>query len=101
MAKKLNLKVVTKAGEFTRTAATLYTHCVVWASPRAKQTTEAHLRAGTKRPSSGVDARWMKDRGFATTWHYGHASALKAAQAGYKWDPEAMVAGIFEVVVSN
>lgn len=89
MAKQV-LKVITPAGEFTRTTDTAYTHVVVRISPRAQQ-------ALTQTYSSGVHGRWIKDRGYATTWHASEASARKAAAKPYQWDLSTDVVGVFPV----
>ena len=89
---KTTLTIQTTAGTFTRTTASKYTHIVVYASPRAKKVFDAN-----EKTQSGVDARWIKDRGFGVTWHGSLASAEKAAKAGYKWDSEATLVGVFSI----
>ena len=46
---------------------------------------------------NGVDARWVKDRGFAVTWHGSEGAARKAAAAPYGWDRSTGVVGVFPV----
>jgi hypothetical protein len=95
MATKFNLKVSTPVGEFTRKATKPYSHVVVRVSPRAKEFVETYAARGRK--PSGVDARWVKDRGYATTWHNTEAAARKAAAAPYVWDGSVEVVGVFAV----
>jgi len=93
---KLNLKVITPVGEFTRSTNTKYSHAVVRNSPRAMAAFQLHQAAGSRR-LTGVSARWIKDRGFAVTWHGSEAAALKAAAGKYLWDNSQDVVGVYEV----
>ena len=90
------IKVTTPVGEFTRTTKSDYTHVVVRKSDRAKSVYEKFLSSGDK-SGSGVDARWIKDRGFAVTYHASLRSAANAANQKYGWDYKAEVIGIYEV----
>jgi hypothetical protein len=58
---------------------------------------EKFLATGEK-SGSGVDARWIKDRGFAVTYHTSMRSAANAAKQKYNWDWKAEVIGIYEVI---
>lgn len=96
MAKK-TLKIETPVGEFTRSTDTAYTHAVVRTSVRAAAVL-ASFNAGTyKYRLSGVDARWIKDRGHAVTWHSSEAAARAAASKPYGWDKETTLVGVFAV----
>lgn len=89
------LKITSPVGTFTRKTATNYTHAVVWNSPRAADTL-ARSEAGEDL-SYGVNARWIKDRGYATTWHSSERTARAAAASPYKWDCKATPVGVFQV----
>jgi hypothetical protein len=90
------LTAVTPVGEFTRKTDSVYTYVNVWASPRAKAAFDSAAER-TYRPC-GVDARWIKDRGYGVTWHYTEAAARAAASSkrGYQWDHATLV-GTFAV----
>jgi len=90
------IKVITPVGEFTRKTSTDYTHAVVRKSERARGVYEKFLTTGEK-SGSGVDARWIKDRGFAVTYHSSERAARNAANQKYGWDSKAEVIGIYEV----
>jgi methylmalonyl-CoA mutase cobalamin-binding subunit len=92
------IKVITPVGEFTRKTSTDYTHAVVRKSERARGVYEKFLTTGEK-SGSGVDARWIKDRGFAVTYHTSERAARNAANQKYGWDSKAEVIGIYEVAV--
>ena len=94
MAIKFKLKIATPHGEFTRTATRPYMFAVVRNSPRAQAT---YNERGTARRPSGVHARWIKDRGFAVTWHSTEQAARKAATSPYMWDGSLDVVGVFPV----
>ena len=94
------LTVSTPVGDFTRATDSKYTHIVVRQSERAmrlytavKNGDENAIRAS----KLGVDARWVKDHGFAVTWHASEVSAQRAARGHYGYDWNAPVIGIFEV----
>lgn len=91
------LKVNTTVGEFTRNTDIAYTHAIVWNSPRAAQTYANVTNNVANYHGGGVHGRWVKDRGYATTWHGSHKAALRAASRGYGWDNEATPVGIFAV----
>ena len=91
----MKLSITTPVGTFTRNTNTSYKAVVVWKSPRAERDVADILASGGK--LSGVDARWAKDNCFGTTWHGTREAALKAAQAGYKWDGEATLVGVFNI----
>lgn len=94
MAKQV-LKVQTTVGEFSRATNTLYTHVVVRTSARAKRFVDSYTGEGRK--ASGVDQRWLKDRGYAVTWHSSEAAATLAAAKPYAWDGETAMVGVFPV----
>lgn len=103
MATKFNLKIVTPHGEFTRKSTTAYTHAVVRTSQRAADCLAAYERnkhdaAKVRYYKDGVQARWVKDRGFAVTWHGSEAAARNAASKPYLWDKETGLATVYEVV---
>jgi hypothetical protein len=89
---KAILKIETEHGVFTRQTKSAYTHAVVFSSPRAKQFFEKAEGA-----QCGVNARWVKDRGFGVTWHSSLKSAQAALRKGYQWDSLAQPVGIFSV----
>ena len=94
---KATLTVTTEAGEFTRKTDTPYTHAVVRKSPRAAAVL-ASFNAGTYRGRlNGVDARWVKDRGYAVTWHMSEAAARAAAAKSYDWDKQTALVGVYPV----
>ena len=90
MTTKRSLKITTPHGEFNRKTNTAYTHAVVRESIRAQQ-------ALTQTYTSGVHGRWIKDRGFAVTWHGSEQAARNAAAKPYLWDATTAVLGIFPV----
>src|SRR6185295_9082204 len=63
------LIVSTPVGPFNRKTDSRYTFVNVWASPRA-----AAVAASPNPYRGGVDGRWVKDRGFAVTWHGSEAN---------------------------
>ena len=99
---KLNLKITTAHGTFTRSTATAYTHAVVRSSERAYGT-YLPIANGTATPDqlrwakSGVTARWIKDRGYAVTWHGSEQAARNAAAKPYFWDSKTGPATIYPV----
>jgi hypothetical protein len=90
------IKVTTPVGEFTRSTKSNYTHAVVRKCDRAQAVYEKFLTSGGK-SVLGTDARWIKDRGFAVTYHTSERSAANAAKQKYFWDYSAQVIGIYEV----
>jgi hypothetical protein len=90
------IKVITPVGEFTRSTNSQYTHAVVRKSERANRVYQQFLQTN-ERSSSGVDARWVKDRGYAVTYHASLRSAANASQQKYPYDCAAEVIGIYEV----
>jgi hypothetical protein len=90
------IKVTTPVGEFTRNTKSDYTHAVVRKSERANFRYQQFLATGEK-SGSGVDARWIKDRGFAVTYHTSERAAHNAANQKYGWDWKSEVIGIYEV----
>jgi hypothetical protein len=94
MATKFKLKITTPHGEFTRTATKAYTHAVVRTSERAHHAYE-DIKGGKK--TSGVQARWHKDRGFAVTWHGSEGAARAAASKPYMWDRATGPAEVYAV----
>ena len=91
MATKFKLKITTPHGEFTRVATRPYMFAVVRTSPRAM---EAYEGRGTRiRSACGVTQRWIKDRGFAVTWHSTEQAARGAAARPYMWDAKLCGAG--------
>jgi hypothetical protein len=90
------IKVATPFGEFTRTTKSDYTHAVVRKSDRAKSVHDKFVSSGEK-SGSGVDARWIKDRGFAVTYHTSERAARNAAKQQYAYDSKTEVIGIYEV----
>ena len=91
----MKLIAKTPAGDFSRTTKSLYAFVNVWNSPRA-----AEVASRETRSSSGVMARWQKDRGFGVTWHKTRAAAELAAMGRYGWDPVAATfVGTFAVEV--
>ena len=95
------LKISTPHGEFTRSTASVYTHAVVRSCPRSAEEFE-YFKALTdpreiRGAKQGVSGRWIKDRGYAVTWHKSEAAAQNAASGNYMWDHSAVVLGIFPV----
>jgi hypothetical protein len=99
MSKK-TLKAQTTVGEFTRATASNYTHVVVWDAPYvmnlfvAVQNGDAEAICISR---DGVQARWVKDRGYGVTWHSSAAAANKAARGRYGWVINSTLVGVFEV----
>lgn len=87
------LTVETTVGTFTRNTNSDYKAVVVWNCPRAKSYFEKF--AGQKN-NTGVGARWVKDNGFAVTWHGSKAAALKATKQ-YQYDANSTLVGVFEL----
>jgi len=90
------IKVTTPVGEFTRSTKSDYTHVVVRKSDRAKSVYDKFSSSGEK-SCLGVDARWIKDRGFVVTYHTSLRSAANAAKQKYFYDSKSEVIGIYEV----
>jgi hypothetical protein len=90
------IKVTTPVGEFTRSTKSDYTHVVVRKSDRAQSVYDKFVTTGEK-SGSGVDARWVKDRGFVVTYHTSLRSAANAAKQKYFYDSKSQVIGIYEV----
>ena len=44
-----------------------------------------------------TDIRWVKDRGYAVTWHKSQDACAAAASKPYLWDRATEVVGIFAV----
>ena len=88
-----NLKVNTPYGEFTRSTKTAYTHAVVRTCARAMDTL---ARKDERGMNSRVIGRWIKDRGYAVTWHGSEVAARSAAAKPYGW-ADSIVVGIFPV----
>ncbi len=89
-------KVITPVGEFTRKTNSRYTHVVVRQSKRARAVYENFLVTG-KRSVLSTENLWIKNRGFALTYHSSQQSAWNAAKQKYDWDSSATVVGIYEV----
>jgi hypothetical protein len=89
-------KVITPVGEFTRKTNSRYTHVVVRQSKRAHAVYENFLVTG-KRSVLSTENLWIKNRGFALTYHSSQQSAWNAAKQKYDWDSSATVVGIYEV----
>jgi hypothetical protein len=88
------LTINTPVGTFTRKTNTNYTHIVVRNSPRAMQVLE---ESKTQKMRCSVDKRWVKDHGYAVTYHTSYRAAVNAAKSPYTWDGKTTVAGIYEV----
>ena len=88
------LTINTPVGTFTRKTNTNYTHIVVRNSPRAMQVLE---ESKTQKMRCSVEKRWVKDHGYAVTYHTSYRAAVNAAKSQYTWDGKATVAGIYEV----
>lgn len=89
------LKAVTPHGIFTRKTATPYRYVVVRDCKRSHDTYLRFLDDGDKR--EGVAGRWIKDFGYAVTWHQNIATATNAAKGEYDW-ADSTVLGIFPVI---
>jgi hypothetical protein len=48
-------------------------------------------------PSLATEKRWVRDNGFAVTWHGSKQSADKSALGSYSWDKSATLVGVYEV----
>jgi hypothetical protein len=92
------LKATTIFGTFTRRTESPYSWIVVRECERSSKEYQAHLNATEKPkyPPSGVQARWIKDRGLAVTWHVGSGAAHSAAKKPYVW-ADSKVLGVFPV----
>jgi len=86
----------TPVGIFKRTTDTAYQYVVVRTSPRAKETLDLFLQCGNW-PSLATDKRWIRDNGFAVTWHSSKQAADKSASGSYSWDNEATLVGVYQV----
>ena len=86
----------TPVGEFSRKTNTDYKFVVIWNCPRAKETYDKYLITGVK-PTLATDTRWIKDKGYAVTWHSTKQSAEKKSSGSYDWDKSSTVLGIYEV----
>jgi hypothetical protein len=93
----MRIKTVnTPVGEFSRKTNTDYKFAVIWNCPRAKETYDKYLITSVK-PRLATDTRWIKDKGYAVTWHSTKQSAEKKASGSYDWDKSSTVLGIYEV----
>ena len=88
------LTINTPVGTFTRKTNANYTHIVVRNSPRAMQVLE---ESKTQKMVCSVEKRWVKDHGYAVTYHTSYRAAVNAAKSPYFWDSKVTVAGIYEV----
>jgi len=90
------LLTITSVGQFTRNTNLNYKYIVVRNSPRAK---EAYClyHNNNYRSSLATDKRWVKDNGFAVTWHESLESATNSASKPYSWDKKTSLVGIFHV----
>lgn len=94
---KRTLTATTTVGTFSRTTCTPYTHVVVWNSPRARAYFDG-VNAGTsERHTNGVHAQWLKNQGYAVTWHCSETTANSAARRCYGWDGSKDLIGVFPV----
>jgi hypothetical protein len=93
---KKTLKATTPAGEFSRETATAYAFVVVRKSPRAAAFVES-ANSGAQVYRGGVNGRWLKDRGYAVTWHGSEKAAKAAAGKPYDWDSKTELVGVFPV----
>lgn len=89
----MKLSVETPHGVFTRTTTTPYTHVVVRSCERSQK---VYDERGPKLYSNGVTGRWIKDRGYAVTWHKSERAARDAAAKPYVW-AASTVLGIYAV----
>lgn len=94
MAKRI-ASAQTTVGEFTRETEVQYTHVVVRRSTRAAAVLAQFERGEYKGKRSGIDARWIKDRGFVVSWHNSEAAAKAASTKAYPYDARAELVGIF------
>ncbi len=88
------LTINTPVGTFTRKTNTNYTHIVIRQSPRAMNVFQ---HADSEKYVSGVEQRWVKDNGYAVTYHTSLQAAASAAESRYRWDNNTTVIGIYEV----
>ena len=86
----------TPVGQFSRTTNTSYQYVVVRNSKRAKESLE-FFQQTNKLSSLATEQRWIKDNGFAVTWHGSKQSADKSALGSYSWDKSATLVGVYEV----
>ena len=86
----------TLVGTFTRKTNSKYQYVVVRNSDRAKEAYCLYHNNNYRSPFA-TDKRWIKDHGFAVTWHGSKQSADKAALGSYSWDKSASLVGVFEI----
>jgi hypothetical protein len=86
----------TPVGIFKRTTDTAYQYVVVRSSPRAKEAFDKFQTMGNY-PSLATEKRWVRDNGFAVTWHGSKQSADKSALGSYSWDKSANLVGVYQV----
>lgn len=86
----------TPVGTFKRVTDNSYQYIVVRISNRAK---EAYNLFKEKNywPSLVTEQRWIRDNGYAVTWHKSLESAKKSALGSYSWDKSATLVGVYEV----
>jgi trehalose-6-phosphatase len=94
----MKLISTTPHGKFDRTTQTAYTHIVVRSCERSQRIFD-DANNGVQYFAGGVQGRWVKDRGFAVTWHKGEAAARTAASKPYVW-AKSTVLGIYPVDAS-
>lgn len=86
----------TPVGQFSRNTNTTYQYVVVRTSPRAKEALE-FFQQTNKLSSLVTEQRWIKDNGFAVTWHSTKQAADKSALGSYSWDKLASLVGVYQV----
>jgi hypothetical protein len=92
----MKLLAKTSVGQFSRTTNSNYKYVVVRNSERAKESFDKY-QITKSLPSLSTDRRWIKDNGFAVTWHGSLQSAEKSALGFYSWDKNTTLVGIFKV----
>jgi hypothetical protein len=86
----------TPVGTFKRVTENSYEYIVVRTSPRAKESFDLFQQHG-KWSSLVTEQRWIRDNGYAVTWHKSLESAKKSALGSYSWDKSATLVGVYEV----
>ena len=87
---------ITPVAIFKRITNTAYKYVVVRNSPRAKEAFDLFSKCGNW-PTLATDKRWIRDNGYAVTWHSSKQAAEKSALGSYSWDNQATLVGVYEV----
>ena len=87
---------ITPLGTFKRVTDNSYQYIVVRKSDRALEAYNL-FQERNHWPRFVTEQRWIRDNGYAITWHKSLQSAKKSALSSYSWDKSATLVGVYEV----